>query len=578
MHNKHILFLFICFLGLTGCKSIKNTKRSVEPNQAAVLSEKDKLDFAYLFYDAMKDKILGNYPSSRQKFQQAIRINPRAAAAHYELSQLAIVEERFDQAEISAQSAVRFDNQNNWYKLALAGIYERTGKISKMIGLLEDLVKSEPYNSEYEIALASAYVQADRYEAAIEIFNKLEADFGISEELAVQKKELYMRMKKPEKAIEEIKKLIAAFPEEVGYHGILAEIYESIDKPQEAFAEFEEILRLEPQNPNVYFSLADFYRDQGNKEKSFESLKSAFRNPTADFKLKAHVLASYFGITEKYPELKSQAIELCEILIGVHPEEAQAHAIYGDFLLRDAKFEQAKTEYEQVLQSDKSVFSVWSQLFFLCSEMNDYKQMYALSKEAIELFPNQPTVFLYNGMASMQLKNYQNAIEVFKQGVELTAGNDELLSQFYASLGDCYNFLTNYEKSNESYEKALKLDSKNAYVLNNYAYYLSLRKENLDRAKELALKCNELNPGNPSYQDTYAWVLYQAGNYEDANTWQDKALASGGMKNPTLIEHKGDILWKLGKTADALDYWNRAKELGATGKIDQKISQRKLIE
>jgi len=571
------LLLFLA-IGLFGCKSSKVAQATASKDGGTTLTEKEQLDFSYLYYDAVKDKILGNFASARQKFQQAVRINPRSAAAHFELSQIAISEGNFDQAEISGQNAVRFDNKNNWYKLTLAGVYEQTGKTSKMISLLEELSKSEPTNSEYTITLASGYIHAHRYDDAIILLNKLESGFGLSEELALQKKDLFLRMKKPEKAIEEIRKLMVAFPEEIGYHGFLAEIYEITGKPEEALAEYQEIIKKDPQNPNVYFSLADFYRDQGDKEKSYESLKRAFRNPEADFDLKIQVLASYFEIIRKYPELTEQAHELCTITLEVHPEEPKAHAVYGDFLFSENKLEEARTEYEKVLDADKSKFTVWNQLLLINSELKDYKRTYELSKEAMELFPNQPSVFLFNGVASMQMKHYEEAVEAFNQGANITIGNDELASQFYASLGDSYNFLLKYEKSNESYERALKLDSENTYVLNNYAYYLSLRKANLGRAKELALRCNLLSPGNASFQDTYAWVLYQAGEFEEANTWIDKALANGGMKSAVLIEHKGDILWKLGKTADALDYWKRAKEMGATGKIEEKINQQKLIE
>jgi tetratricopeptide (TPR) repeat protein len=114
--------------------------------------------------------------------------------------------------------------------------------------------------------------------------------------------------------------------------------------------------------------------------------------------------------------------------------------------------------------------------------------------------------------------------------------------------------------------------------MNNFAYYLSLRKENLSRAKQLSGKCNELEPGNASFQDTFAWILFEMGDLENASIWIDKAIENGGIKSGTIMEHKGDILIKQGRTADALDFWNRAKELGGVSdKIDLKIAQKKYI-
>lgn len=574
-------FLFLVLLaGVASCKSRgKAATVTGEPSAAAVLTEKQRLDFDYLYFDALKDKMLGNYALAQNKLQQALRIDPRNAAAHFELSQVYALSGSVDQAEQSGQLAVRFAQNNEWYKLSLAELYERAGKFGPMVRLLEELVKAHPQKEEYLLGLATGYVQVGRYDDAIKICDKLETIGGVNEELALQKRNLYMQMKKPDKALNEIQKLIKAFPGEPGYRAYLADIYLETNQPQKALEQYQEILRLDPQNPDVHYSLAEYYRNQGDKERSFEELKQAFSNPEGLVEQKLQVLGSYFELTRYFPELKSQAQALCEILAAQHPEDPRAHAVYGDFLLREEKFEEALQQYLLVLETDKSRFSVWNQVLMIYSELKRSQEMYDLSKEAIELFPTQPTLYLYNGIAAMQLKRYEDAVGVMKEGLAVTTGNDALTAQFYASLGDSYNFLSRYRESSEAYEKALKIDADNTYVLNNYAYYLSLRKENLERAKELAARCNELAPGNPSYQDTYAWVLYQAGDIENAASWIDKAIASGGIRNATIMEHKGDILWKQGKASDALDFWHRAKELGGNGTyLEAKLEQKKLVE
>ena len=60
-------------------------------------------------------------------------------------------------------------------------------------------------------------------------------------------------------------------------------------------------------------------------------------------------------------------------------------------------------------------------------------------------------------------------------------------------------------------------------TLNNYAYYLSLRNDRLEKAAQMSLRSNELAPGQPSFQDTYAWVLYQQGKYAEAQQSSDAA-------------------------------------------------------
>jgi tetratricopeptide (TPR) repeat protein len=576
---SRVAFYIILTTACVACKSPQKQAAVATPSSSSVLTEKEELDFAYLFFEASKDKMLGNYPQSIAKFSQAIRINPRNAAAHYELSQMYLQNGNADLAEISGQQAIKFDTKNIWYKLSLANIYERTGKLDKIAPLIKAVADANPANDEYQYTLANAYSMTGKYDEAIKIFDKLESQMGISEEFAVQKKSLYMRMRKPEKAIDEIRKLMNAFPDEVSYRGFLAEIYEEQGQDENALKEYLEVVRIDPTNASVYFSLAEFYRRTGDKEKSVEALRKAMSNPNTDVDLKLQVLSSYYELSMQYPELSEQAMELCSLMVAAHPESARARAVYGDFLYREGKMEEAREQFEKVLLDDKSVFGVWNQLLMIESELKNHKRVVELSTEAIELFPTSPVFYLYKGISSIQLKQYESAIESLKGGAEITVGNNALSAQFFASLGDSYNATKQFKESDEAYEKALRYDANNTYVLNNFAYYLSVRKDKLDRALELSTKCNDLKPNNPSFLDTKAWIYYQQADYQNAALWIDKAIESGGMKSGTIVEHKGDILWKLGKTVDALDFWKRAKELGSAGeKLDQKINNQNLIE
>jgi len=573
-----ISILFIALVLASSCAAGK--KAPVSPSTGGPeLTEKEQLEFAHLFYDAEKDKLLGNFSLAQEKFQQALRIQPRSAATHFELSQIYLQAGNIELAELSGKQAIKFDPENKWFKLALADIYEQEGKYAEIIPLMEALLKNEPNQLDYLFGLGSAHAQNKDFSASVRTFDKIESITGVTEDLALQKKNLYMQMGKTDKALAEIRKLMDLYPDEVGYRGFLAEIYEATGQKEKALEEYNEIVRLDPENPNVYFSLAEFYRRQGDRDRSFIELKKAFSNSEGSVDLKLQVLSSYFDITAQFPSLRPQAMELCEILVKAHPEDTRTRAVYGDFLVRAERYEEALVQYKKVLESDKSSFNVWNQILNIEASLENYQELFDLSTEAIELFPYQPGVFLFNGIAAMQLKQYDKAVAALKDGASVTIGNSLLSAQFYSSLGDSYQYLSKYPESNEAYEKALKFEESNTYVLNNYAYYLSLRNENLERAKEMALKCNELSPGNPSFQDTYAWVLFKLGEFEEAGKWIDKAINSGGISSGTIMEHKGDILFKQGKTDDAVDFWKRALDLGAKSeKLKEKITQKKYIE
>jgi len=158
------------------------------------------------------------------------------------------------------------------------------------------------------------------------------------------------------------------------------------------------------------------------------------------------------------------------------------------------------------------------------------------------------------------LKDFVKSKAFLESGKEFVVNNNALLEQFYSTLGDTYNELENYDASYDAYDKALVLNPENSVVLNNYAYYLSLRSVNLDKAAAMAKSSVEIDPYNHNNLDTYAWVLYKQGKYEEALEWINKAYNNGGDTSGVVLEHFGDIYYKMDKKDEAINYWKQAKK------------------
>jgi tetratricopeptide (TPR) repeat protein len=269
---------------------------------------------------------------------------------------------------------------------------------------------------------------------------------------------------------------------------------------------------------------------------------------------------------------------LVDELVKTHPEDAKSYALYGDFLYLDKKYTEARKAYLKSLTYRNDVFAVWQQLFFIDSELKNYQDMASDASKALDIFPSQPIIYFFSGVAKSELKKYQDAVDDFNAGLGMTLENKPLELQFYLNLAEAYNSLKMYPKSNESFEKALTLDPDNALALNNYAYYLSVRNENLEKAEEMSKKSLEKDPANPSYLDTYGWILYKRGKFNEAATYVKRAIDQDSG-DAVVAEHYGDILFKLGDTDAAVTWWKKAKQLGATSeKLDKQISDKKIYE
>jgi tetratricopeptide (TPR) repeat protein len=580
--KQKLYILFFLTTLLVACSSSKETASS-EPKAnnktIAELEEEERIHFKFLFLNASKERILGNYELAANLFLQCTQIAGKEPAPYYELANIFDLHKERKLFLENAEKAVKLDGENYWYRILYAHALKSNGEIDKSIEQFEFLIKNNPENIDLYYDLASLQLHARKYKDAIKSLNAIEHSIGVTEEISFQKKYVYIKLGDIEKAAAEIQNLIDTYPDDMRYRVKLADVYIANDMLDEAFEIYQDILKNDPNNPYANLSLHDYYKSKNQNDKAFEAVKKAFASPELDIDAKMQILLSYYTATETDNSLKKEAFQLNKILIKTHPTEAKSYTIYADFLYRENKLEGAKENYLKAIEYDNSKFAIWSQLILIESELKDNEAIIRDSKKAIDLFPNQPIFYFFYGATNLQQKNNKEAVEYLNIGKDYVVDNPPLLAQFYANLGDAYNGLKEYEKSDESYEKALKIEPKNIYVLNNYSYYLSLRAEKLDRAEELSALCNEINPDQSNYQDTYAWVLYQQGKFVQAKEWLEKALENGGSKNAVILEHLGDTHAKLKNLDKALEMWLKAKEAGkGTDLLDKKIADKKLYE
>lgn len=565
---------FICPAQAQGKKKEEKKGRKTEKTIAAI----DRTMVTSIFIDAAKAKILGDLPKALALYQLCVEKDPNSDAAYYELSQLYYQQGDFKTAGQLAEKASGIDPQNVWYKLLLNDIYNKSGNREGSLRISQQLAKQFPGNVEYLYELANSYLLANKASEALTTYDEIEKILGVTEEISLQKQRIYQILNKPEKAEEEILRLIEVFPgEEVRYFSILAESFMAMGKEEKAAEYYQRIAETDPNDPYIHISLADFYKRKGDKIRSFDELKAGFSNPNLDIETKIRVLTAYYTVQDIYVNQKEDALELAGILVKTHPAEPQAHSLYGDLMLQDKQYLAARNEFRKLISIDSSKYAGWESLLQAEASLQDWDALLNESSRALELFPLQPVPYLFKGIALSQLKQSERAVKALSAGLKLVSGNDALLAQFYTSLGDTYHQLKEYESSDSNYEKALKINPDNSYVLNNYAYYLSIRGLNLEKAELMAKKSVELDSDNPANLDTYGWVLFKLGKFEEAKTWIEKAVSLSPKEDADLLEHLGDVYFKLGNRDEAVQMWRKAKDAGGnTAELEKKLKDRML--
>lgn len=577
-----IIFLSLTLLSTTNSFAQKKKERKKDKKESTeyknTLTEDQHLKKNSLYFSALKEKQLGNYDIASEYFRQTLLVDPTDADINYELAQCLFRSGKVNDASVYAKEATRLGENNVWYWQLLADIYEKQNKAKDLVSTYHKMIGLFPERIDIFYDYATSLLIDEEYGDAIKVYDKIQEKTGLTEDLAVQKERIYLRMGKLEKAAAELEELIKLNPSEPKYLILLGDFYSATKQIEKAFDIYNKALALDPSNGFIRLALADYYKGKGNANEALNQLKKAFQNPDLDIDDKIRILASYFPVIKEEKYQKS-AFELANLVVEAHPNEAKAHAILADFYYQIKKSKEAREEYYKAAALKKDIFAVWQNILFIDAELNEKDSLIKDSEEALALFPEQVLVYYFNGIAKAQKGQHKEAIEVLEKGVRLGSDNEALIAQMYAGMGDSFNELKEYKKSDQAYDKSLEIVPKQQFVLNNYAYYLSLRGESLDKAERMSKLSNELEQNNSSFEDTYAWILYKLNRFDEAKKWIEKALQDGGLKSPTVNEHYGDILFRLGQSELAVDNWKKAKEFGGKSEfLDRKIADKKLYE
>lgn len=572
------IFLIAVLLTIFSSSCSSSKKTASQPSAKKEITERDKYKASDLFVKAIGARELGSPSSALDLLNQAGNFDPNDAAIHYEKARTLRAMKRLDEALAEANTAIMIDPENRWYKVLFADLSKDNEKYNDYVKTYEELVEIYPNDLDFWTELAFAYYFTGNYSKAIKCYDKIEEFVGINESLTMQKVQLYERMKDPEGAVNEFENLIKSDPTNPRYYALMAEYCTKNNINDKAIWAYNKILEINPDDPYVHISLAGFYKKNGDAQKSFEELKLGLANPNLDLNTSINLLANYFT-GELSDEQQKQALELSEILKKTHPDDAMADSFYASMLFENKEYEKALEIFSNIVKENKGNYIIWEKLLFCHLFLEQNEQLATDAETVVDYFPTYPLPYYFAGISNFQLKDYVKAKAYLESGIDFVVNNNSLLEQFYSSLGDTYYAMDNIEASFDAYDKALTINPANMYVLNNYAYYLSLRSEKLDKAEKMSRKAVDLDPYNSNFLDTYAWVLYQQKKYKDALEWIKKAYSNGGSESGVVLEHYGDILFQLGEKDEALKYWQLAKkQKDYSDFLDKKIKDKKLYE
>ncbi len=541
----------------------------------------EEVSIEKMFIEAKKHKLLGDLDGAKELFGQLIKKYRNHDVAAYELAELYLREEEFEDALYYINLALGNESDNKWYLLLKADILKSNDRFLDAAEVYDRITKLEPRNMSYLEQKAYLYSKADRYERSIEIFDEMERRIGVTEKSALIKHDFYKKLGKKSKALQELIKLTEHFPKDIGIKHILANYYNANNKSSAAKEVYQEILDINPNDARANVAMASTFKKQGNHSNYLNSIRPIIENEEAGIDIKIAELMPYVKKAQKNPkpeELESLLV-LLSVLEKTHPEEAKSYALHGDILSLAGKSEEAIEKYSKTIELDESNYLVWEQLLMLQAEVGQMENLAATSAEAMELFPNQANIFYLNGIGNLEIGKSDQAVESLEQALLMIGSNEDLKFNILALLGQAHDKQKNFEESENAYQSALIIKPADHRLLNDYSFHLAQRGERLDEALKMITKALNKQGTNPRYLASKAWIKYRQQKVEEAKLAIEEALKNGGDGYGYILEAAGDIYYKSDQSDKAIRYWKLAREKGPGSKwLDRKISEEKLIE
>lgn len=571
---QYLFFLFILIFF-----SCSTTRKIVDKSSNfSHLTDSAQRQFDYFFYEGLNQKENQQYDQALETFRMCAAIDSLDAGTQLELGLIYNAIGFRSDAVKCMEKAIKIDPANWWYNVQLISMYSDLKNWKRAIEITTNLQKLYPNKIEVYNMLASFYKETKEYQKAIGAFDRLESLSGINPSITFEKVNLYGHLKKLKNEEAEFNKLINKFPQESFYRVRYGDFYLQQKMPDKAFEIYQQVLADDPQSAYVYVSLSNYYNAVNLPDKALESIVSALKNEQLDVDTKVQILGQY---VEKLVHDSTRLVEtesLFKLLVERYPLEEQVHGYYAVFLQFQKRDAEAISELESMININPKNDQTWLRLIQIYIGEKKFDQILTVTSRAIQYLPKLPGWYFYRGIAQFQQADYTGALASYKKGLPLiVADQTAMKSDFYAQIADTYFKIEKKDSAFVNYEKSLAANPNNSMVMNNYAYYLSLEKSELKKAERMSAKTVEQEPKNSTYLDTYAWILYQEGNYSLSKFYIERAIDNlTKEEDPGIIlEHYGDILWMTKNDAKALEMWQKSYDAGnKTDVLKKKIDNK----
>jgi len=552
---KRSFILALILLVVAGCTKKAVTGPSVREKQGGADNRYD-----YILTEALRQKYVGDVNEAATLFEKCIELDKERAVPYFELAQMYSAAGMGGKSLQYASTAARLEPENYWYQLACGSLFTQYEMKDSALVYFARALKADKRAVEVNGILAGLYAEQGNMEKADSLFRTLDSEGALTEDMALMMISGLIVKDNLKEAAGRTIRLLEQHPGETRYKALLADIYFEDGQKEKSDSIYRQIIAGSPDDieSQLLYMMNLVYKKEYSGIAGF--LNNVFESEVIERDRKVAV-AGRLATDTVYVKENTESLAASLILLeNKYPDDDEVLSIRPGMYEAAGMKEQAVARYEEILKNGRPGFFFKERLLILYVDNKEYRKAYDLA--TVYSRENNRSILgkVYFAMAAMELREYQVANGELDKAMILAGNNEELKVQVMSMLGDLKYRMKDYDASYKYYEDALAISPEDPLLLNNYAYFLAEGGRDLKKALKMAEKVMELDGNNPTYIDTYAWVLYKLGNHREALKEMMRIFVSGEDQDPELLEHMGFIKKALGKCDEAVGYWRSALE------------------
>lgn len=462
---------------------------------------------------------------------------------------VAVYGENLAAAIEAAQRWVELDPERAEAQQVIAAIYIRQNRVNDAFSYLDGVIqKSNLSDKQLFSSLVGVLAREKNNNAVMAVSRKIADKYPNRAYALYLHAMLSAQGNQSEEALGYIDRALAI--EEIeGAHNARAKLLMQLGRRDEAVVSLQEAVTKHPDDNNLRMTYARLLVDMKQYEKARVEFERLYvQSPDDD------ELLYTLGLLSLEAQRLDDAEKYLLKLVETGKREGEAQYYLGRINENRQQYDDAISWYERV-HDGQYQFDARLRIADMLGksgrfeEANDYLESMLKGSQS---HTSLVRIYLAQGDLLRSVKRYEDAMAVYDTALDVVPGNNDLLyaRALTAERVDRLDIL-------EADLKAiLKTEPDNAHALNALGFTLADRTDRYEEAYQLIKRALDIMPEDPAIIDSFGWVNYRLGNYDEAIRLLRRALSR--FEDAEIAAHLGEVLWVSGNKQEARTVWQKA--------------------